>query len=360
MKSYIVDSSALRENIQYLKNQAGETAIYGVIKGNGYGLGLLPMAELLWDSGIRRFAVTEPEDVLALRETGMVDAEVLMLRETDLETELRVLIAANAVLTVGSIATAQLISRLSGEMGRHSQCHIKIDTGMGRYGFLPDQISDIVEIYHMSSLSVAGIYTHFYNAFSDTDDTRNQFNTFKQVLSALAQKGISTGICHCCNSSAFLKYPEMHMDAVRLGSAILGRLSFSGVSALKPVGWCEAEVEIIRTIPKGHSVGYGAGWRAKRPTRIAVFSVGYYHGFSARPRNDLTRFRDCISSILSGIRSYKRPICVTINQKKAPVLGHIGMVQTVCDVTDIECDIGDMVHIDINPLRFKALQLVYR
>ena len=106
------------------------------------------------------------------------------------------------------------------------------------------------------------------------------------------------------DSSAFLKYPEMHLDGVRLGSAILGRLAFSGFSELRPVGWCEAQIEVIRELPEGHTVGYGGGWKAKRPTKIAVFSVGYYHGFGAPARSDLSRFRDCMVGVLSNIKAF--------------------------------------------------------
>lgn len=362
MKAYIVEQSILAENTRILVEKAGAAAVYGVIKGNGYGLGLIPMARILWENGITRFAVTEPSEVKALREAGFQLAEILMMRETGLEQELRELMEQGAVITVGCPETAARAAQVAAALGITCPCHVKIDTGMGRYGFLPEELDAIAAVYQTEHLTVQGIYTHFYSAYDNEKVTRAQFAAFQQVLSGLEAQGITPGLRHCCNSSAFLKYPEMHLDGVRLGSAILGRLAFSGVSELRPVGWCEAQVEVIRTLPKGHTVGYGGGWKAKRPTKIAVFSVGYYHGFGAPARNDLSRFRDCLVGVLSNVKAFltHRAIYVSINGQRARVLGHVGMVQTICDVTDIPCQVGDTIRIDINPLKFQALDILYR
>ncbi len=362
MKAYIVEQPLLASNTRFLLEKAGDAAVYGVIKGNGYGLGLIPLARILWENGVTRFAVTEPREVRALREAGFRQAEILMLRETGLEPELRELMAQGAVITVGCPETARAADALAQALGIRCPCHVKIDTGMGRYGFLPQDIDAIAQVYALEHLEVQGIYTHFYSAYDDESATRAQFAAFRQVLEALEARGIAPGLRHCCNSSAFLKYPEMHLDGVRLGSAVLGRLAFPGFSALRPVGWCEAQVEVLRELPVGHTVGYGAGWKAKRPTKIAVFSVGYYHGFGAPARNDLSRFRDCLVGVLSNIKAFftHRAIYVTVNGQRAKVLGHVGMVQTVCDVTDIPCQVGDPIRIDINPLKFQALDILYR
>lgn len=362
MKAYIVEQSVLAENTRVLLQKAGDAAVYGVIKGNGYGMGLIPLARVLWENGVTRFTVTEPAEVRALREAGFQQAEILMMRETGLEQELRELMTHHAVITVGCPETARCASALAAELGIQCPCHVKIDTGMGRYGFLPTELDAISAVYGMEHLDVQGIYTHFYSAYDNENVTRAQFADFQRVLTGLEARGITPGLRHCCNSSAFLKYPEMHLDAVRLGSAILGRLAFSGFPELRPVGWCEAQVEVIRELPKGHTVGYGGGWKATRPTKIAVFSVGYYHGFGAPARNDLSRFRDCFVGVLSNIKAFlsHRAIYVSVNGQSARVLGHVGMVQTICDVTDIPCQVGDPIRIEINPLKFQALDILYR
>lgn len=362
MKAYIVDTAALQHNLEVLRKKAGNAVTYGVIKGDGYGLGLIPMAEQLRNGGVTHFAVTEVSEVAALREGGFLQEEILMLRETGLEAELEALMDDSAVVTVGSLETAETLNRLAQQRGIACPCHVKIDTGMGRYGFLPENIEQIAAVYAMEHLDVQGIYTHFHSAFEDSPATQRQFEAFQRVLEALNARKIDPRLRHCCNSSAFLKHPEMHLDGVRLGSAILGRLSFSGETELTRLGWCEAQVEVVREIPKGHSVGYGAGWTAKRPTRIAVCSVGYYHGFEAPARNDLYRFRDCLVEALSLVKAFltRRALYMTVNGKPARVLGHVGMVQTVLDVTDIPCQVGDPIRAEIKPLAIRDLEIRYR
>lgn len=362
MKAYVVNQSDLQENIKILKDTAGDTSIYGVIKGNGYGLGLLPMALALRSGGIHRFAVTEVEDAIFLRENVFSTEEILMMRATCLKDELLSLLANNVTVTVGSMECALIMEEVAAEAEKSFFCHIKVDTGMGRYGFHPNQLEEIKRIYTLPHLQVTGIYTHFHTAFSSEKATRLQFAQFSGVIDALTAQGYAVGTRHCCNSSGFLKYPEMYLDAVRIGSALLGRLSFPCDIGLKRLGWCESQVELIREIPKGHSVGYGSAWTAKRPTKIAICGVGYYHGFGAAHQDDTFRFIDCLRGVLHYVKAFlkRQTIYVQVNGTPAPVLGHIGMVQTICDVTDIPCQIGDPIRLEINPLMVKGMEIIYR
>lgn len=361
MNAYVVDRNGLMENIRFLQEKAAGTPIYGVIKGNGYGLGLVPMAEALSQAGIQRFAVTELWEIRALREAGFETQEILMMRATCIPEELSQLLELGATATVGSIECAEAMEQTAAAAGKSFPCHVKIDTGMGRYGFLPENTEDILAVYRMEHLMPTGIYTHFHSAFSSESDTRSQFAAFSKALDTLEQAGITVGVRHCCNSSAFLKYPEMYLDAVRLGSALLGRLSFPGEMGLTRLGWCRSQVELIREIPKGHTVGYGAAWRAKRPTKIAVCGVGYYHGFGTEKGNDLFRFRDCLRGGLGYVKAFlkKKAFYGTVNGKRARVLGHIGMVQTILDVTDIPCQVGDEIRLEINPLLVKGMDVTF-
>lgn len=361
MNAYIVDETALAENIEKIKEQAGGVPIYGVIKGNGYGLGLIPLTEALWNCGITRFAVTEVSEVRALREHGFAEAEILMLRETGLESELSELLELGAVATVGCRETADKMETVAEAQGKKFPCHVKIDTGMGRYGFFPEALDAIEEIYRRPGLEVRGIYTHFHSAFCSEKDTKAQFDAFQGVLSGLEARGIAPGVRHCCNSSAFVRFPEMYLDAVRIGSAFLGRLGMPEDIGLKRLGYCQSSIEVLRELPKGYTVGYGAAWKAKRPTKIAVCGIGNFHGFGAEKGNDIFRFRDCVRGGLGYVKAFlkKKAYYGEINGKQARVLGHIGMVQTVLDVTDIPCGIGDTIRFEINPLLMKNMDVLY-
>ena len=363
MKAYIVDTGDLRKNLQSLIKRADGTPIWAVLKGNGYGLGLIPMAAVCRGAGITRFAVTEVSDVRALREAGFEREEILMLRATCAGDELRELLDLNAIITVSSQDDATVLNGIAAQKGVVANTHIKIDTGMGRYGFLPTEIDKILPVYaYMDSIAVSGIYTHLHSAFCNKKQTLAQAEAFRGVVSAISAAGYETGAAHICNSAGFLRFPELKMDGVRLGSAILGRLSFKGSYGLKRIGWCEATVDELRWLPKGHTCGYGAAWKARRPTRIAVLPVGWYNGFGCEMGHDIFRFRDGLRQVLSGLRTMltHKAIYVTVNGQRCRVLGHIGMLHTVCDVTHIQCGLGDKAVININPLMLKGMDVIFK
>ena len=362
MKAYIVEREALAHNIQELVAYAKGVPVWGVLKGNGYGLGVLPMAKLLAENGVDRFAVTDMAEAAQLRES-FPDAPILMLRATADPEEIRTLLEQNILLTVSGYEMAAAINAIAEERGQIAQVQLCIDTGMGRYGFLPEAADQIVSLFHeLRSLCVCGMYTHFHSAFSNEAATREQFRQFTALAEQLRQAGCEPGMLHCCNSSAFLRWPEMHLDGVRIGSAFLGRLAIQSPVPLTRIGYVEATVEDLRLLPKGHSVGYGAGYVCKRPTRIAVVGVGWYHGFGAERENDLNRFRDHLRAAVKHLLSLfsRKSIQVSVNGQPCRVLGHIGMVHTVVDVTDIDCALGDRVVLQVNPLNMKGLPIEFR
>ena len=150
------------------------------------------------------------------------------------------------------------------------------------------------------------------------------------------------------------------MDGVRLGSALLGRVLTR--SNLRRVGICEATVDELRWLPAGHTTGYGAAWRAKKPTRVAVIPVGWYHGFTNEHGHDLFRFRDCLRDALGAVKRmiFRKKLYVCIGGKKCPVLGRVGMLHTVCDVTRANVKQGDKVTLEINPLQVRGMEIRYR
>lgn len=363
MKAYVIEKELLLHNMQAIRQAAGETVVWAVLKGNGYGLGVTQMAQLLLESGIDHFAVTQIREAAQLREAGLDDVQILMLRQTQEPAEIHALMDLRVILTVGSAEAAAAIRAAAAERAAVARVHLKVDTGMGRYGFMPAELDKLQAVYDAPDcIQVCGIYTHFNCAFCDDKLTKKQYAAFMQVVEQLRQAGHQPGMVHCCNSAAFLKFPEMHADAVRIGSAFLGRLSFPDKLGLKKIGHAEATVEELRWLPAGATVGYGAGWKAKRPTRIAVLGIGWYHGFGSEKGRDLFRFRDCLREIFHNLKWILkgRRLHVSVNEKICPVLGHVGMVNTIVDVTDVECAIGDRVVLQVNPLQAKGMKILYR
>ena len=329
MTTYIVSRDILAKNVKKLQKRAGSVPIWAVIKGDGYGLGALPLAEAL--------------------------------RETQQREELGRLLDARVILTVGSTATAKCINDIAATRADMAEVHLKIDTGMGRFGFLPEQTDEIIALYGaMPCLTFGGIYTHFNCAFSDETLTRQEFAAFQSVIDRLHAAGLETGVVHCCNSAAFLRFPEMHCDGVRLGSALLGRMPFK--TELQPVGYVQTQIDAVRTLPAGHTTGYGALWRAKRDTPVAILPVGWYHGFNVSCRPDMSRGVDCLRSGLSAFKQllHRRRVTVEINGKRCPVIGAIGMLHVAVNITGVSCKPGDSAVMQINPLHVKGIPVRFR
>ncbi len=362
MKAYVVERDALVQNIQALRRFAGSVPIWGVLKGNGYGIGLVPFSRILHENGIDHFAVTEIKEAEVLRE-NYPDASILMMRSTADPAEINALMDLGVYLTVGSYETAVAINGVAAERAAIAQVHIAVDTGMGRYGFLPEDSDKIISVYeYMKNIKVVGIFTHFHSSFSNEKATKHQFERFTAVVEKLKTAGYDTGMAHCCNSHAFVRHPEMHLDGVRIGSAFLGRLAFKDKLGLQRIGYAECTLEEIRWIPKGQTIGYAAGFKAPRQMRTAVIGLGWYNGFAASRENDIFRIRDSIGGILHHLKNllFPRRILVEVNGHKCRTLGHVGMVHAVVDVTDIDCAVGDKVIVAINPLAVKGLRVQYR
>lgn len=363
MNRLVIDTAALRKNIAVIKKKADGTPVYAVVKGNGYGLGLVPFAKLLKEEGINHFAVTETADAVALREAGLENDEILMLTPVNDEGELKSLIENDIILTIASNNDAVYASGVAEKMAAVAAVHIKVDTGMGRYGFSPYDVNEIAAIYeYLQPLAVCGIYSHLHSAFSSPKATLAQHEAFEGLLKKLNDRGYETGTAHIANSSALFRHPDMKLDGIRVGSAFLGRLSFKGNYGLTRIGWAESPLTELRFLQVGTTVGYGAGYKVKKSTRIAVLPIGWYHGFGIEKGRDLWRIRDCIRGCLSLFKAAitRKKLYVTVNGKKARVLGHVGMVNTVIDVTNIECAPGDMARLEINPLLVKGIEVEYR
>lgn len=363
MKAYIVEKEAVAHNIDRLKAHAGGVPIWAVLKGDGYGLGAGAMAALCRENGLDRFAVTEPREARAIREAAGEEVQILMLRATTDREELGQLMDLDVILTLSSREDVAILEELAGERERPCRAHLKIDTGMGRYGFLPEEQGEVETLLRgLERVRITGVYTHFHSSFGKAEITRRQFDQFRRMCDGLEAAGLSPGERHCCNSSAFLRFPDMHLDGVRLGSAILGRVAVRDPLGLKKVGWAEASVEELRVLPKGHTVGYGAATTLKRETRSAVIGIGYCHGFTLQRGRDVWRAQDCIRGMLSNLKLLLRPSAptVTVGGRSTRTLGHIGMLHTCVDVTDLTCQVGDRVRVEINPLMVKNLPVEYR
>lgn len=353
MKALIVDKAKVRNNLQVIRTAAGDAQIYAVLKINAYGLGLKPMAELCREAGIRRFAVTEPEDAVRLRDWGFQEEEILILRSTACEEDIRAILKAGATATVGSYDAALALNGIAESEGVVCDVHIKVDTGMGRYGFVPGEIDRILSVYrYLGNLNVTGTYTHYANAFRSKKKTQAQYDLLLSVVDKIRAAGFEPGMLHASNSEAFFGCKMPNLDAVRIGSALGGRLISKGDFGLQRTGRLQSEIVEVRWLPKGATIGYGSAYTTRHPTRIAVIPVGSGDGYQVEKIRVNTRLIDYLRALGSVVKAFFRGkrYYVSVGGKRAPVLGRVGVSHTVIDVTDLECGPGTKVFLDAAPM----------
>ena len=243
MKKLVIDQKTLKENIEKIKNYAPkldnneEYTIIGIVKGNGYGLDLIKYSKFLINNGIKMLAVATVEEALELRRND-IKVDILMLSTINSKKELQELVENDILITIGSTKSAQLANEIA-EEGYNIRAHIKIDTGFGRYGFIYDDYRTIVEtIEHLNkNIQIEGIYSHFSMSYYKNNKwTKEQFSRFINLIEVLETNNIKIKMKHICNSPAFLNYPNMHLNAARIGSAFLGRVNAEVDIGLKRIG----------------------------------------------------------------------------------------------------------------------------
>lgn len=347
MSRYIIDKSLLEENIKIIKEKA-KVPVIGVVKGNGYGFGIKELTLILKNSDIKTFAVTEIDDIPVLREI-LDDEDILIMRSTCIESEAEIIAKNNCIATIGSLNAAQVMDNVSKRLGIKTKCHLKIDTGMGRYGFMPSEVEDAIKCYTLENLEFVGAYTHFSSAFHNRELTKAQLEIFKDIIKQIQKCGISTGTLHASNSPALLNVDDVCLDSVRIGSAFTGRvITQNNKVKLKRIGILEADVIEIKTVPAGYSIGYNGQYKTTRETKIAIVPIGHYDGFGLVKEKEIADFHSVLSQLKKFLK--KQQMYVKINGRMFSVIGEIGLSHTAVDITGSDVKIGDTATVDISPL----------
>lgn len=360
MNTLVINKEDLRHNINKIKEYAKKSGqddegkdvkIIAVVKGNGYGMGIVEYTKFLIDNGISMFAVSTMEEALKLRKEGIKE-EILMLSSTAIEDDVRTLVKNKIILTIGSKEDIIIAEKIGKEENQTIRVHLKIDTGFGRYGFVYSKRDEMVEaLKNIQNVKIEGTYTHFSISFFDEKYTKLQFKRFIDVIEVLKMNKIETGMLHVCNSSAFVKYREMHLNAVRIGSAFLGRLSFENNVGLKKIGYLESAVSEIKDLPKGFNVGYSNTYKTKTETKIAIIPCGYMDGINIINNRDMFRTIDKLRYIVRDIKDFfkKQKIYIKIKDKNYEIIGRIGTYHIICNISNSDIKIGNKVIINVNP-----------
>ena len=327
-----INLDAIKHNYNEIRKITSPDAkIMAIIKADGYGHGFKAIASVLLNNGVDAFGVATTDEAMQIRKAGFT-LPVLILGVV-LDDEYKKAIENEISLCVANFETATEISEIAKSIGKNAKIHIKLDTGMGRIGFVcgdndSDVKEEILKIASLPYISVEGIFSHFSRADEeDSDYTDFQFEKFSKICSSLKNDGLNIPYCHICNSAGIIQFPKYHLDMVRSGIITYGLYPSDVVDKSKlnliPAMTVKTKVTNIKEIKHESQISYGGNYKAMPGQKIATIAIGYADGFSR---------------ILSNRAS------VLINGKEAKVVGNICMDQCMIDVTHIDSiKIGDEV-----------------
>ena len=350
MTRFVIDKNDIIHNVNEVR-RITDAMVIPTLKADCYGLGAEVVFKLLRDEcGILLFAVSRLSEALPIGKRG---ADILLLSCYHDDVSIKTALENNLILSVDSLSLAKRVAAFAAELGVPARVHVKIDTGFGRFGFMPEKLPDIAAVYGVEGLEVKGIFSHFSNAFCKNPDvTDKQFEIFEDVCDALYEKGIDVGIRHIANSSAALRDKKYALDAVRIGSALTGRLPMRTDADLVRIGRFETEVSDIRNLKKGANIGYGNVFKLKKDTRVAVLCVGSADGVLIKKDYDTYRLFDILRYGFGVFKMLFRDnrLYVKVNGRRVPTVGRVALTHKMVDVSGIECKCGDKAVIDISPL----------
>lgn len=277
-----LDYGILRENLDVMSSAlAGRSECILVVKANAYGHGMEAVARHAFEAGVRRFMVARMDEALALR-PFLPAAQILLLGAVWPE-HADVLMERRIVPVLVSEQQAGALGAEARRRGMELPCHVKIDTGMGRFGIpWEDAVPTLLRLKEAGGLMIQGICSHFASAGRPADrQTEIQADRFRRVAQDCEAAGMSGLFRHIANSVAFLLHPEWDMDGVRLGILAYGYSGkYPGLRVrTKPCLQWKTRVISVKKVPAGVSVGYLGTYTTVEPTCLAIIDVGYSDGF---------------------------------------------------------------------------------
>ena len=327
-----IDLDALQDNYRALRTFVGDRVpgappvVMAVVKANAYGHGLVSVALALEAAGATMLACADIEEGVRLRQEG-VRAPILVFGALSI-SDLNGVFDYGLTPTVSSPSAARALQRAAADRGLQLHCHLKIDTGMNRFGFRYDNLRRTMpEVLSSSHLVFDAIYTHFATAEESSGRLfADQGVRFDQATSTLASFGVVGVDRHAANSAALLAGPQCWYQAVRPGLLLYGvappGVSVPGGLQVRPVMSLRSRVVAVKGMRAGETSGYGGRFTAGRPTRVAIVPAGYADGLDVR---------------LAGVGE------VLIRGRRAPIVGSVCMDSIAIDVSDVDVDPGDEV-----------------
>jgi len=325
-----VDLGAIRHNLRALRALlAPRIKVLGVVKADAYGHGAVEVARTLQDAGIDMLAVALVEEGVLLRRAG-IRAPILVMGTLPAD-DMDAALAHNLRVTVADLATAAALQRRAAARRRRAVVHLKIDTGMSRMGFRPEEAAAAARtVAAMKRLVLEGAYTHFACADEGGHEaTGRQLARLRRALAAMRDAGVRPPLVHAANSSALITMPAAHFNMVRPGLALYGIRPCPAAAKVRltPALTLNTQVAHLKAVRPGEGVSYGHRWKAKRNTLLGLLPIGYADGY---PRALWRRGKVRVAGRLCPIRGV---ICMdaTLVDLTAVADPHVGMPATLIE-----------------------------
>lgn len=318
----------IQKNIKAVISKFGkDVTVMGIVKANAYGHGAVEVAKTLVEAGAGMLGVAAIDEAIELRENG-IDAPILILGQI-FRQDYATAIENDVTCTVIDVVTAQGLSAKALELGKKASVHIKIDSGMGRIGFQPDNDGEmsIKSIFALDGLNVDGAFTHFACADAvDKTSVNAQKKKFLDFTDKLISEGYKFPVRHMYNSASVMELDGYCGEMVRCGIMLYGLYPSDEINKefeLLPALEFKSNVSFVKTVKKGFAVSYGSTYVTDKDMKIATVPVGYGDGY---PR------------YLSNKGE------VLIKGTRCKILGRVCMDQFMVDVTHLsDVQIADEV-----------------
>lgn len=319
-----VDVGAVRSNIRLARSCIGDKKLIGIVKADCYGLGV--KLALYLEDMLDFFGVATLDEALYLRRVGICK-DILVLGGVKVEkANINKAIKNNVTLSLSDCESASNCDALAREIKERLKVHLAVDSGMSRWGFLPEK-DDIEKVFSLENLDIEGVYSHLVKADEKNDDkSAAQIRVFSKLCERLKKNTGFDGLTHILNSAGIFRYPDAYGNAARLGIAMYGYAPseyFEKTGLEECVRWY-ARIMSVRRVKKGTGVSYGSTYVSEKDTTLATVAAGYADGY---PR------------ALSGRAQ------VVFNEKTYPVVGRVCMDQFVINAGDDDLKTGDIVEL---------------
>lgn len=335
----VINLNNLISNVNHYRGLLNEgTKIMAMVKAQSYGSGSFEIASLLQYHRVNYLAVAYADEGVELRKAGITLPIMVMSPEKE---SFDSMLVYQLEPEIYSFNVLKQFAKAAAEFGsKETRIHLKIDTGMHRLGFLPNEINlMLTELKALPYLRVASVFSHLSASDNPQFDTftQAQIDLFKSSCEKIEKELEYKFIKHICNSGAISRFKQAHFDMVRLGIGMYGiGVDEAEEKKLLPVCTLKTCISQIKTIYPGETVSYNRSGAITRETRIAIIPIGYADGFNRKLSNG------------NG--------CVWIQGKQAKVIGSVCMDMCMVDVTDIDAYEGEEVIVfdDINKIKEMA------